>query len=144
MKTYERLALPPTNLHASQISFRHSRRSPSRDSAATTSKTYVSPTQTESAAFPLREHSLRHDLRILGWCLIGNHVHLIAIPGAAESMPLALGGAHSRYMLELDRQHHWGGCLSLARSILFLPAGKDAFGGRTALVRWNRILFVSG
>jgi REP element-mobilizing transposase RayT len=57
----------------------------------------------------LREHSLRRDLRILGWCLMTNHIHLIAIPGAAESMSLALGEAHSRYTLELNRQHDWGG-----------------------------------
>ncbi len=38
-----------------------------------------------------------------------NHVHLIAIPGTTESMSLALGEAHSRYTLELNRQHNWGG-----------------------------------
>ena len=40
-----------------------------------------------------------------------NHIHLIAIPGTTESMSLALGEAHSRYTLELNRQQHWGGHL---------------------------------
>lgn len=59
----------------------------------------------------LGEHSRRHDLRILGWCLMTNHVHLIAIPGTPESMSLALGEAHSRYTLEVNRRHDWGGHL---------------------------------
>jgi putative transposase len=51
----------------------------------------------------LREHSRRHDLRILGWCLMTNHVHLIVIPGTLESLPRALGHAHSQYSLEQNR-----------------------------------------
>ena len=59
----------------------------------------------------LAEHSHRHDLRILGWCLMTNHIHLIAIPGTEESMSLALGEAHSRYTLEVNRQQQWSGHL---------------------------------
>jgi REP element-mobilizing transposase RayT len=28
----------------------------------------------------LRHHSERHGLHILGWCLMTNHVHIVAIP----------------------------------------------------------------
>ncbi|HEY2842081.1 MAG TPA: transposase [Bryobacteraceae bacterium] len=52
----------------------------------------------------LREYSRRHDVRILGWCLMTNHVHLIAIPGTPEALALALGQAHSQYSLEKNRQ----------------------------------------
>jgi len=52
----------------------------------------------------LREHSRRHEVRILGWCLMTNHVHLIAIPGTAGALALALGQAHSQYSLEQNRQ----------------------------------------
>jgi putative transposase len=51
----------------------------------------------------LRAHSHRHDLRILGWCLMSNHVHLIVIPGNSGSLALALGQAHSQYSLEYNR-----------------------------------------
>jgi len=62
----------------------------------------------------LSEHSLRQDVRILGWCLMSNHVHLVAIPGAPESLALALGQAHSQYSLEQNRSqgcvgHLWQG-----------------------------------
>ena len=51
----------------------------------------------------LRDHSRRYDLRILGWCLMTNHVHLIAIPGTAESLARTLGKAHSQYSMEQNR-----------------------------------------
>jgi putative transposase len=53
----------------------------------------------------LGEHSLRHDVRILGWCLMTNHVHLIVIPPSPESLALTLGQVHSQYALEQNRQH---------------------------------------
>ena len=54
----------------------------------------------------LRRQSHRHDLRILGWCLMTNHVHLIVLPGASESLALTLGQAHSHYSLEQNRDRH--------------------------------------
>ena len=49
-----------------------------------------------------------------GWCLMSNHVHLVAIPGGPESLALALGQAHSQYSLEQNRHkdrsgHLWQG-----------------------------------
>jgi len=45
---------------------------------------------------------------------MSNHVHLVAIPGAVESLALAFGQAHSQYSLEQNRQqarsgHIWQG-----------------------------------
>jgi putative transposase len=62
----------------------------------------------------LRERLQCHDVRILGWCLMTNHVHLIAIPGDPDSLALSLGQAHSQYSLEQNRQqdrsgHLWQG-----------------------------------
>jgi putative transposase len=62
----------------------------------------------------LREHSRRQNVRILGWCLMSNHVHLVAVPGSVESLALALGQAHSQYSLEQNRKqgrsgHLWQG-----------------------------------
>jgi len=52
----------------------------------------------------LREHSERHALRILGWCLMSNHIHLVAVPGHERSLARALSEAHSRYSLEWNRR----------------------------------------
>jgi putative transposase len=52
----------------------------------------------------LRQNCLCYDVRVLGWCLMTNHVHLILIPGSAESLALTLGQLHSQYALEQNRQ----------------------------------------
>src|ERR1700733_11184381 len=52
----------------------------------------------------LRERSIRHDVRILGWCLMTNHVHFIAIPGTKDSLARVLGQAHSQYSIEQNRE----------------------------------------
>lgn len=44
-----------------------------------------------------------HQIRPLAWCLMTNHIHLVAIPSTPESLGLALGQAHSQYALELNR-----------------------------------------
>ncbi len=42
----------------------------------------------------LREQCLCHDVTLLGWCLMSNHVHLAALPGRAGSLAKALGQTH--------------------------------------------------
>jgi putative transposase len=38
-----------------------------------------------------------HEVRITGYCLMGNHVHLLLIPGVADGLSLALGRTHNEY-----------------------------------------------
>lgn len=45
----------------------------------------------------MREESERFGVTFLGWCLMSNHVHLIAIPECADSLARAIGEAHRRY-----------------------------------------------
>ena len=45
----------------------------------------------------LKENSERAGLRILAYCLMPNHIHLIAVPGEEESLGVALRRAHGRY-----------------------------------------------
>lgn len=44
----------------------------------------------------------RHGMRILGYCLITNHVHLIAVPESQDFLARALGHAHSEWALALS------------------------------------------
>jgi putative transposase len=44
-----------------------------------------------------RRHARRFQLRVLAWCLMPNHVHLVAVPGLAESLALVLGRTHAEY-----------------------------------------------
>ena len=45
----------------------------------------------------LKAKSGQHSLRVLGYCLMTNHVHLVAIPEHPSSMALALGQTHMIY-----------------------------------------------
>ena len=45
----------------------------------------------------LREHCCLHDLSLLGYCLMSNHVHLIAVPHNPEALAQSLKQAHGRY-----------------------------------------------
>ena len=51
----------------------------------------------------LRQHCRLGRLKLLGYCLMSNHVHLIATPARAESMLLALKHTHERYAGHLGR-----------------------------------------
>ena len=45
----------------------------------------------------LAHHTRRCAVRVVGYCLMGNHVHLIAIPPAETALAKSLGRAHVDY-----------------------------------------------
>ena len=45
----------------------------------------------------LREYSALHGLSLLGYCLMSNHVHLIAVPHVSNALAQCLKQAHGRY-----------------------------------------------
>jgi len=47
--------------------------------------------------FPSRQYSEHYGLRILGYCLMSNHVHLVASPQYADSLAKTLREVHGRY-----------------------------------------------
>jgi putative transposase len=53
----------------------------------------------------LRHHTRMFQVRILAWCLMPNHIHLVAVPGLAESLALALGQTHADYARWLNVRH---------------------------------------
>ncbi len=45
----------------------------------------------------LREESRKYGLNIASYCLMSNHVHIVAIPETSQSMSRGIGRAHLRY-----------------------------------------------
>jgi putative transposase len=45
----------------------------------------------------LRQYSALHELSLLGYCLMSNHVHLIVVPRRKDSLARALKNTHGRY-----------------------------------------------
>ncbi len=59
----------------------------------------------------LREHALRYGLRIHGYCLMTNHVHIIAVPEVEEALAKAIGRTHFRYSQYINQFHGRSGHL---------------------------------
>jgi len=51
----------------------------------------------------LARNAARGGTQILGYCLMPNHVHLVAIPEREDSLARTLGPTHSEYALALNR-----------------------------------------
>lgn len=56
-------------------------------------------------------HSIarRHGLEILAYCLMTNHVHLVVVPAAMQSMERTFRPLHTRYAQRLNRMMKWSG-----------------------------------
>lgn len=48
---------------------------------------------------------------IWSWCLMPNHVHLIAVPQSEEGLARAIGEAHRRYTRRINFRERWRGHL---------------------------------
>ena len=59
----------------------------------------------------LREQAGKYGLDIVGYCLMGNHVHIVGIPRAEDSLAKAVGRAHFRYTQYINRFHKRSGHL---------------------------------
>jgi putative transposase len=62
----------------------------------------------------LRQYSILYPCSLVGYCLMSNHVHLIAIPHRADSLPALLRHTHGRYAAYLNARqgqsgHLWQG-----------------------------------
>jgi len=60
----------------------------------------------------LKEYSEKYDLAVISYCLMPNHVHIIAVPGNRDSMAKTLNIVqmkYSRYMNNIEKQkgHLW-------------------------------------
>lgn len=62
----------------------------------------------------LRQYSEIHGLSVMGYCLMSNHVHLIAVPHNLEALAQSLKTAHGRYAAywnarQFSTGHVWQG-----------------------------------
>jgi len=59
----------------------------------------------------LKEQSEKYGLEILGWCLMTNHIHLIARPSTTDSLAKAVGRTHFLYTQNINYLHRRSGHL---------------------------------
>ncbi len=59
----------------------------------------------------LKQQAGRFGLTILGYCLMSNHVHLVAVPAGEEALAQAVGRTHFLYTQYVNRLHGRSGHL---------------------------------
>lgn len=57
----------------------------------------------------LKEYSNKHKVEILAYCLMTNHIHLIAVPTTVDGLQRMLKPLHMRYAQHINRAHEWNG-----------------------------------
>jgi putative transposase len=63
----------------------------------------------------LRKQSEQFGLTVVAYCLMGNHVHLVAVPAAEQSLAKAVGRAHFHYTQWFNERYGRSGHLWQAR-----------------------------
>ena len=53
----------------------------------------------------------RYEVEVWAYCLMPNHVHLIAVPGSPDGLRRAIGEAHRRYTTMINTREGWRGHL---------------------------------
>lgn len=67
----------------------------------------------------LKRHGEKAGVSVLAYCLMDNHVHLIAIPKTKESFARGIGETHRRYTTIINTREDWKGYLWQGRFISF-------------------------
>ena len=62
----------------------------------------------------------KHGVEIWAWCLMPNHVHLIAVPPSEDALRRAIGEAHRRYTRRINFRKGWRGHLWQGRFASFV------------------------
>ena len=67
----------------------------------------------------MAEWCAKHEVEIWAWCLMPNHVHLIAVPPEEGALARAVGEAHRRYSRMVNSREGWRGHLFQERFASF-------------------------
>lgn len=57
----------------------------------------------------LKEYCKEHKVEILAYCLMTNHIHLIAVPSTEDGLQKVLKPLHMRYAQKINRERGWKG-----------------------------------
>lgn len=68
----------------------------------------------------MAEWCTKYEVQIWAYCLMPNHVHLIAVPKTKDGLNLAIGEAHRRYTRRINFREGWRGHLWQGRFSSFI------------------------
>lgn len=82
--------------------------------------TFFKPEDYEAYLALMAEWCKKWRVEIWAYCLMPNHVHLIAVPDSQEGLCRAIGEAHRRYTLRINYLKGWRGYLWQGRFTSFV------------------------
>ena len=83
-------------------------------------QTFFSDEDYQSYLELMSEWCVKHRVEIWAYCLMPNHVHLIAVPETKDGLNLAIGEAHRRYTRRINFREGWRGHLWQGRFSSFI------------------------
>ncbi|MCE1227482.1 MAG: transposase [Geobacteraceae bacterium] len=86
----------------------------------------------------MAEWCAKYHVEIWAWCLMPNHVHLIAVPESEEGLARAIGEAHRRYTRRINFREKWRGHLWQERFASF-PMDESYLLAATRYVEMNPV-----
>lgn len=57
----------------------------------------------------LGEYCKKHDVDVLAYCLMSNHIHFVAVPNSDDALHRVLKPLHMRYAQHVNRKQGWKG-----------------------------------
>jgi putative transposase len=61
-----------------------------------------------------------HQVEVWAYCLMPNHIHVVAVPSSEDSLARAVGETHRRYALKVNQRQGWRGHLWQERFASFV------------------------
>jgi len=83
-------------------------------------ETFFSDDDYRSYTDVMSQWCIRCNVEVWAYCLMPNHVHLIAVPESEDGLRRAIGEAHRRYTLLINRREGWTGHLWQGRFTSFV------------------------
>ena len=90
-------------------------------------KTFLRETDYDAYIDLMAEWCGRHGVRVWAYCLMPNHVHLMAVPPTEGSLARAVGEAHRRYSRMVNFREGWRGHLFQDRFASFPMDERHAY-----------------
>jgi REP element-mobilizing transposase RayT len=57
----------------------------------------------------LRDYGAKHGVELLAYCLMTNHIHVVAVPEREDSLERVFRPLHTRYAQRINRAKRWKG-----------------------------------
>ena len=86
----------------------------------------------------LRRHIEKHGIAIWAFCLMDNHVHIIAVPKTEDGFARGIGEAHRKYTSVINTRENWKGYLWQGRFITY-PLDESHLYGAVRYVERNPV-----